>query len=142
MTMHLVRGMSTLSTKKRRQKKKNINHAQMERDWKSYNKDMRRKNMHSCQFASLQDYVDYRMGNMKKKKTEFIPYESEKPKPICSSANYPSLSKESIPEPATRKESPVYSGDYVVGIATMHKSNLVPIGRGDNPQDYATMRRS
>jgi hypothetical protein len=35
----------------------------------------------------------------------------------------------------------VYTGDYIIGIATMHKSNLVPVGRGDNPVDYATMRR-
>lgn len=35
-----------------------------------------------------------------------------------------------------------YSGDYIIGIATMHKSNLVPICRDDNPEHYATMRRN
>ena len=67
MTMHLVRGMSTLSTKKRRQKGKKISAEQMEREWKSYNKDMRRNNLHSCQFSTLQEYVDYRMGKAKPK---------------------------------------------------------------------------
>jgi hypothetical protein len=35
-----------------------------------------------------------------------------------------------------------YSGDYITGLATMHKSNIVPVGRDDNPADYATMRRN
>jgi hypothetical protein len=140
--MHLVRGMSTLSTKKRRQKKKEFDSAQLERDWRAYNKDMRRKNMHKCQFDTLQDYVDYRMGTMKKKKTEFVPYEPKESKPTSSTANYPSLSTESIPGSGAKKESPVYSGDYIVGIATMHKSNIVPVGRGDDPKHYAAMRRN
>lgn len=41
-----------------------------------------------------------------------------------------------------KRETKVYSGDYMIGIATMHKSNLVPVGRGDNPVNYSTMRRS
>ncbi len=35
-----------------------------------------------------------------------------------------------------------YSGDYVTGLATLHKSNIVPVGKDDNPVDYATMRRN
>ena len=40
-----------------------------------------------------------------------------------------------------RKAAKVYSGDYIVGIATMHKSNAVPVGRGDDVKSYAKMRR-
>jgi hypothetical protein len=44
---------------------------------------------------------------------------------------------------ATAKaETKEYSGDYITGLATMHKSNIVPVGRDDNPADYATMRRN
>lgn len=43
---------------------------------------------------------------------------------------------------ASRKTQPQYTGTYIRGIATMHKSNLVPVGRGDNPEEYAKMRRS
>ena len=39
-------------------------------------------------------------------------------------------------------ESKQYTGDYIVGIATMHKSNLVPVCRDDNPEHYSTMRRN
>ena len=41
-----------------------------------------------------------------------------------------------------RKERQEYTGDYIVGIAQMHKSNAVPVGRGDDPEAYAQMRRN
>ena len=47
-----------------------------------------------------------------------------------------------IPGNGTKEEKPTYSGDYIIGIATTHKSNLVPVGRGDDPKHYATMRRN
>lgn len=44
---------------------------------------------------------------------------------------------------ATAKaETKKYSGDYITGLATLHKSNIVPVGKDDNPVDYATMRRN
>lgn len=42
----------------------------------------------------------------------------------------------------TKKESQVYGGEYITGLATMHKSNIVPVGRGDDPKNYSTMRRN
>jgi hypothetical protein len=78
----------------------------------------------------------------KPKKKEFVPYEPKESQPRRETKNYPSLSTKGIPESGTKKESPVYSGDYIIGIATMHKSNLVPVGRGDDPKHFATMRRN
>jgi hypothetical protein len=43
---------------------------------------------------------------------------------------------------AAKRESSVYSGDRLVGIATMHKSNLVPVWNEDQAKDLATMRRN
>jgi len=41
-----------------------------------------------------------------------------------------------------RKESPKYTGDLIQGIATMHKSNAVPVMKGtDQAKDIARMRR-
>ena len=77
------------------------------------------------------------------KKKEFIPYEHESKSYVRNTKSYPSVSTSSgVPESGTKKPTMVYSGDYIIGIATMHKSNSVPVGRGDNPIDYATMRRS
>jgi len=57
--------------------------------------------------------------------------------------NYPSFeSSQSSPNYAQRPERKEYTGDYLVGIATMHKSNAVPVTRDDNPTDYSTMRRN
>jgi len=41
-----------------------------------------------------------------------------------------------------KKEAPQYTGDYVIGIGTMHKSNLVPVTRGSGAEDIAKMRRN
>ncbi len=43
--------------------------------------------------------------------------------------------------PTAKKEENVYSGSYVKGLATMHKSNIVPVGSAD-PKDYSQMRRT
>ena len=40
-----------------------------------------------------------------------------------------------------KKAENVYTGSYIKGIATMHKSNSVPVGKAD-PKEFATMRRS
>lgn len=42
----------------------------------------------------------------------------------------------------TKKEAKVYGGEYITGLATMHKSNIVPVGRDDDPKNYSTMRRN
>lgn len=41
-----------------------------------------------------------------------------------------------------KKEGNTYTGDFIVGIATMHKSNFVPVTRNQDGKDYATMRRN
>lgn len=43
---------------------------------------------------------------------------------------------------AAKKEVQKYSGDSVIGIATMHKSNLQPIFSQEAAIDAATMRRN
>ena len=41
----------------------------------------------------------------------------------------------------SKKEENRYTGSYIKGIATMHKSNSVPVGNAD-PKEFATMRRT
>ena len=40
-----------------------------------------------------------------------------------------------------KKEAPRYSGDEVVGLALIHKSNYVPVHRGEDPKDVSKIRR-
>ena len=142
MTMHLVRGMSSLNTKKRKKGLSANRLKEVEAEWRRYNKDMRRKSMHSCQFETLDEYVTYISGKSKLKKKEFVPYA---PSPTIHKQNtIPSQTKSpvhGIPEAGRKRETPVYTGDYIVGIATMHKSNAVPIFTDDEARDIASMRR-
>ena len=75
-----------------------------------------------------------------KKKTP-APYVSLTPKTyVRETQQHPSLVTTS--GSTAKVEANQYTGDYFIGIATMHKSNLVPVGRGDDAKSYATMRRS
>jgi len=136
MSMHLVKGVYAPASKP-----KKVDLAQMEKDWRQHSKDMRKQNMPCLQFNTLQDYITYRTGKVNSKKKAFEAYVPEKTR-LRDETRYPSRTSPNDPTAGLLKERQVYSGDYMIGIATMHKSNLVPVGRGDNPKDYATMRRS
>ena len=41
-----------------------------------------------------------------------------------------------------KKESPIYTGTLVKGIATMHKSNAVPVISQQEAEDISNMRRN
>jgi len=49
---------------------------------------------------------------------------------------------DSIPDNGSHKQAQRYTGTFIRGIATMHKSNLVPVTKDGNPEDYAKMRRN
>ena len=82
------------------------------------------------------------LAQVKPVKKEFKEYAPSKPF-VRDTKEYPSLkTSDKIPESCSKREANEYSGDYIIGIATMHKSNLVPVGRGDDPKEYSTMRRN
>lgn len=77
--------------------------------------------------ANLQEFKEYVPSRKYVRVPESIPsYESFA---VNSAATAKAATKE-------------YSGDYITGLATLHKSNIVPVGKDDNPVDYATMRRN
>ncbi len=43
--------------------------------------------------------------------------------------------------PCTKAPDKVYTGDKILGIGTMHKSNAVPIFSGDDAKEISKMRR-
>ena len=47
-----------------------------------------------------------------------------------------------IPGVCPKKETQTYTGEKIIGIAVMHKSNLVPVSKDDDPKSYARMRRN
>jgi hypothetical protein len=71
---------------------------------------------------------------------DFTPYE---PKEAYrrETPEYPSCSN-NIAGFAPKKESPKYTGTLIKGIATMHKSNAVPIISKQEATDISQMRRN
>lgn len=41
----------------------------------------------------------------------------------------------------TKSERPIYTGDAMIGIGTLHKSNAVPVFKKEDLEDQAKMRR-
>ena len=61
-------------------------------------------------------------------------------KPACrETPKIPSLPFSGAP--CTKKDNPVYTGNLIKGIGTMHKSNAVPIFTDEQAVEIATMRR-
>ena len=150
MTMQLVGPyMTTTNYKKRKAKKLTPNKLEaLQVEWRQYNKTMRRKNMHDLQFQDFNDYVAYTQGQYKPNRTkekEFKEYEATKPY-VRNTTQYPSLkTSDTIPGYAAKKETQTYSGErQLLGVATMHKSNMVPIFADNKEQakEIAQMRRN
>lgn len=146
MSMHIIKGVQVHGNSLK--KKKKLTQAQLdalEVEWRKYNKDMRKNNMHSCQFEKFDDYVAYTRGTYKPSKKDFTPYVLPSVSPyIRQTERYPSLTTFSgIPGNGTAKQQPQqYTGNYIIGIATMHKSNLVPVTNKEQATEAAQMRRN
>ena len=152
MTMHLVRGMTTINTKKR---KRHITKAKMERwekERRAYNKDMKRLGMHSHQMT-MKEYIDYVHGSYKSKSKPSVvqtPWHQSGNEFQRNTDHIPSAISENSFAPATKKTPMQYTGERrLVGIATMHKSNMVPVFADDDDAsgrkqatEIATMRRN
>ena len=137
MTMHLVRGMSSLNTKKKKKSKLTLSKiAKYQEQLKEHNKFMKRV---GCSTMDLQEYIAYCQGNYKQ--TESYVRETQQ---------VPSRNTKDSFAPATKKEAMQYTGERkLVGIAMMHKSNLVPVFADDNDNtgrkqatEIAQMRRN
>jgi len=152
MTMHLARGLSTINTKKR--KKKPLTQGQIEKytiQWRQHNKSMRKKGLHDLQYKTVEDYIAYCRGEYKPKSKPdaFIPYKPDYGT-HRQTPHYPSLSNSVPTGGGTKKESMKYTGERrLVGIAMMHKSNLVPVFADEDDKDgskqateIAQMRRN
>jgi hypothetical protein len=134
-------GLTTTSYKKRKQSKRTKNQQlQFVQQHREYNKSMKRIHAHD-QMMSLEEYDLYVRGMWKPKATKFKEY-----KPTATFTEqrkqYPSAG-DGIGV-ATKKEAMQYTGERkLLGIATMHKSNMVPIFEDNKHEaiEIARMRR-
>ena len=145
MTMSMVGpGLTTTSYKKRKQTKRTKNQQlAFELQHREYNKSMKRMGCHS-QMMTLEEYDLYVRGKYKpkEKKGEFKELVPSNVFQRPQGKQYPSAG-DGIGN-CTKKESPTYSGERkLLGIATMHKSNMVPIFEDNKHEaiEIARMRR-
>lgn len=135
MTMHLLGPQyNNTSTRKRKSAVKLT--GKFISEFNDYNRGMRR--MGSTEM-SLDDYILYRQGRLKvaakKGKTLSVEYQ------VSDHRNrYPSAGT-GIGVASSKREQ-VYTGTYVKGIGTLHKSNSVPVTSNEDAIAIAQMRRS
>ena len=143
--MHLVRGMSSLNTKKNKKRKLTLSKiAKFQEEMFAHNKALRRKGLHDLQM-DLQEYIDYCHGEWKPKAQKSVENNDFKPQKSVetyrrATENIPSLSN-NISGIAAKKAPQEYTGTLIKGIATMHKSNAVPVIDKQQAQEISSMRR-
>jgi len=136
MTMHLLGpAFSTLNTNKRKKKISDSQYHKFAMELNSYNKQMKK---YGLKPKTLDEYIAYRQGKYK-------PTLKGAPKDPMKATT---LRRETPVVPSgdgigttyARKEK-VYTGTLIKGIATMHKSNAVPIINEEQMHEVARMRR-
>ena len=146
MTMHLARGLSTIHTGKRKEKKlTRAQHEKLAEEHRLYNKKMKQAGRHN-ERVSFDQYVErvYGKGTKNKKpESQYAPevktYVHQLPD-TSRGKEYKSL--DSGKGTALKKESTKYTGTLVKGIATMHKSNAVPVINQEEAESISQMRRN
>ena len=113
MTMHLVRGMTTLSTRKRKARKKTQAVLQAE-----------------AETAKLLKSLGYQKGS--RWKADLPDYTVAETVPTS----------DLITKVEGKRKANQYTGDELAGIGTLHKSNMVPVRKDSKDAiDIANMRR-
>ena len=139
--MALARGLSTISTRKRKVTITKAKMAQYESDWRIHNKRCKQNGMHELRYSTLEDYIDYCHGRKKKTtKQEFQPLVTNTVYRREDNKQYPSLTKGGHGG-GTKQEPMRYTGTLVTGIATMHKSNAVPVINQEQAEEISRMAK-
>lgn len=133
MSMHLMsHAYTTTNTRKRKSKLTNGKYSQYCMDWLQHKKDCKRLGIKA---KTMDEYILYRQGKYSPKLRGVAA-----PKPYVSDHRELYPSEAGIGVTFARKEN-TYTGTLIKGIATMHKSNAVPIISEEQAHEVARMRR-
>lgn len=131
-------GYTTIWYKNKKQKRTKRKQKQYEAEWHEHNRWCKQKHLPTVSYA---EFEEIKRGK-KRMETEFRESKepAQRPPHRRDTPSYPS-GGDGIGN-AEAKESPVYSGERrLIGIGTMHKSNMVPIFDEESAKDIARMRR-
>ena len=133
MTMHLLGpAYTTTNTRVRKTKTSATQYHKYYLDWRE---DCKFNKRHGATPKTLDEYIAYRQGKYK-------PKLRGTPLPDYNVSNhrerYPSQTDTGV---TFAKKPNVYTGAKLLGIATMHKSNMVPVFSQEDAEEIAKMRR-
>lgn len=139
MTMHLQRGLTTLRTSRPQFKMTRAKEASWRDDFAIYNRELKRQGQPRL---TWQQYMDMRLGRTAAKpaasRTSFTATPGSHPR-YQDRVHIASLDTQA--GTTARREPLRYTGTLVKGIATMHKSNAVPVIDEEQMKDISRMRR-
>ena len=139
MTMHLIRGITTLNTRKPKFKMTKAKYAELQADWMQHNREQKSQGLPKIGFD---EYVDNRCGIVRNKPAQVSSIKVFNDTPYRRTTEHiPSLTTMGTPDSCAKKEPLKYTGTLVKGIATMHKSNAVPVIDEEQMKDISRMRR-
>jgi len=136
--MHLVQGMSSVkTTKPKASKLTNAKRKELGDQLHQLNKELKQQGRHD-ERMTFDEYLDYLHGKPK-----------AKPRKPVQRKTTPAFRRETPDIPslgdgcgvAVKQDPKKYTGTLVKGIATMHKSNAVPVIDDEQATDIARMRR-
>lgn len=141
MSMHLVGPY--LTTTNYRKRKGKVTQAQMNRWMDGWREKCKLNKRIGLPKPTFEEYVDALHGRVKSDKPKFVPLQPSHD-PVMEKIRqhkelYPSLN--SMKGSTARPEPKVYTGTLIKGIATMHKSNAVPVIDQKQAIEIANMRR-
>ena len=147
MTMHLEKGLSTLRTSK--PKKSKLTKTQLKKyqaELRDYNKRMKQSHQHDL-CMDIDEYISWVHGETERKKPaqyqtakEVKTFEWKPPSTYRETPQY--RSADTGVGNALQQPKKEYTGDLITGIATMHKSNAVPVINQEEAESIAKMRRN
>lgn len=135
MTMHLLTGLTSINTRKPKVKITKTKMNELKERFIDHNRSLKLRNEATITFEQFLSFVyGKKSNNIAAVPTVFnqTPYRRECP-------NIPSLAMGN--GSCSKNEPKVYTGDAILGIGMLHKSNLVPIFSNKEAEDIAKMRR-
>jgi hypothetical protein len=142
--MGLMGPAFTTNSLKTRKVKLRTNTPEFQQQFRDHNDQMRRARM---PIKTLEEYCNYRLGKSSKRRLKAVksPLEAtslwrESPQ-VPSEDGYLKLSKQEVEQCLGQRQENEYTGANLIGIAVMHKSNLVPVFRKDDAVEISRMRR-
>lgn len=141
MSMHLVGPyLTTTNYRRRKVTVTKAKEAQWQQDWQNKNRERRRRGLPKISYEQYVDELHGRVHTAKLRPNQQGTLATNLRVPADRSTQH-IPSRDSWQGTTAKKEPPKYTGDAMLGIGVMHKSNSVPIFREQDAKDISNMRR-